>query len=159
MSLGGIWLRDARPDDLATLSALAYVSKAHWGYDDAFMEACRAELEVRPEHLDAYVVRVAELDGELVGFHGVERIAEEPELMWLFVAPTAMGRGIGQALLDDAASVARELGAAALVIVADPNAQAFYEHAGARLVGTEASGSIPGRTLPRLVCSVLPSAD
>ena len=39
--------------------------------------------------------------------------------------------------------------------VADPNAQGFYERAGAVLVGMEPSGSIAGRELPRLECSVL----
>lgn len=148
-------VRDAGIADLVVLSALAFTSKAYWGYDDAFMEACRAELTVRAEHLETYVVRIAELDGAIAGFHGVERTAKHPELMWLFVAPEFMGRGIGRALLDDAAAVARDLGAATLTIVADPNAQAFYVRAGARVVGAEPSGSIPGRNLPRLEHPVL----
>ena len=31
-------LRDATVADLDALSDLAYASKAHWGYDDAFMQ-------------------------------------------------------------------------------------------------------------------------
>jgi GNAT superfamily N-acetyltransferase len=149
--LGGGTVRDAELADLDTLSALAFASKAHWGYDDAFMEACRAELTVQPVHLEGYVVRVAESDGAIVGFHAVERTSSEPELMWLFVAPAAMGRGVGRALLDDAVSVARALGAEVLTIDSDPNASGFYERVGARVVGATPSVSIPNRMLPRLV--------
>ena len=38
-------IRRARPADAAALSRLAYDSKASWGYDDAFMEACRDKTE------------------------------------------------------------------------------------------------------------------
>lgn len=37
-------LRRARASDAAALSALALISKAHWGYDEAFMQACHDEL-------------------------------------------------------------------------------------------------------------------
>jgi hypothetical protein len=37
-------IRPAQADEVEALTALALRSKAHWGYDDAFMEACRAEL-------------------------------------------------------------------------------------------------------------------
>ena len=39
-------IRAARSDELAELHALALRSKAHWGYDDAFMAACSDELRV-----------------------------------------------------------------------------------------------------------------
>ena len=42
-------LRRALPDEAANLSALALRSKALWGYDAAFMEACRSPLTVDPE--------------------------------------------------------------------------------------------------------------
>jgi GNAT superfamily N-acetyltransferase len=133
-------LRDARPDECDALSALAYSSKAHWGYDDAFMEACRDELTVS---LDRAHVRVAH-DGALLGFHGLDG----DELTWLFVAPGAMGRGVGRALVRDACALARAAGIGRLRIEADPNAVGFYERMGASRVGEVASGSIPGRVLP-----------
>ena len=37
-----------------------------------------------------------------------------------------------------------------LTLNADPSAVPFYEHVGARIVGTSPSGSIPGRELPRM---------
>jgi GNAT superfamily N-acetyltransferase len=135
-------IRDARPADCPALSALAFASKAHWGYDDEFMAMCRAELTVHPHDLDRMRVRVA---GEIDGFHGVD---EHGELVWMFVAPEAMGRGVGAALLRDACTLARDAGMCALHIEADPFAAGFYERMGAVRVGDAPSASIPGRSLP-----------
>ena len=41
-------LRPARPDEADLLTELCLRSKAVWGYDDAFMRACRAELTLSP---------------------------------------------------------------------------------------------------------------
>jgi hypothetical protein len=40
-------IRKARPDEAGELTELALRSKAHWGYDEAFMASCREELTVR----------------------------------------------------------------------------------------------------------------
>jgi GNAT superfamily N-acetyltransferase len=136
-------LRDAQVGDCAALSALAFASKASWGYDAAFMEACRAALTILPENLRNARIRIAD-EKTMVGFHGV--MGEELE--WLFVAPAAQGRGVGAALLADACEVAATAGVRELFIEADPFAAAFYEHRGARLVGERPSSAIAGRVLP-----------
>jgi GNAT superfamily N-acetyltransferase len=136
-------IRDATVDDCEALSALAFASKAHWGYDDAFMEACRDEVTIRPVDLERARLRVA-VATEILGFHGIEG----DELEWLFVAPAATGRGIGAALFADALDIARRAGIKTLRIDADPNASGFYERMGARRIGETPSASIPGRVLP-----------
>jgi hypothetical protein len=47
-------IRRALPGEAASLSALALRSKALWGYDAAFIEACRASLTVDPEAIATY---------------------------------------------------------------------------------------------------------
>jgi GNAT superfamily N-acetyltransferase len=136
-------MRDAAAADCDVLSALAYASKASWGYDAMFMAACRDELTVSAADLTRAHVRVAS-DIDIVGFHGVADAALE----WLFVAPQAMRRGIGRALFDDALAVARATGVDVLRIDADPNAAPFYERMGARRIGDAPSASIAGRVLP-----------
>jgi GNAT superfamily N-acetyltransferase len=136
-------IRDATVDDCEALSALAFASKAHWGYDDAFMEACRDEVTIRPVDLERARLRVA-VATETLGFHGIEG----DELEWLFVAPAATGRGIGAALFADALDIAHHAGVKTLRIDADPNASGFYERMGARRIGETPSASIPGRVLP-----------
>ena len=53
-------------------------------------------------------------------------------------------------LFEWATAKARSLGAARMMIEADPGAAPFYERMGARHAGFTASQSIAGRMLPRL---------
>jgi GNAT superfamily N-acetyltransferase len=144
---------EARPDEAATLSALALRSKGHWGYDAAFLEACRAELTLTTDQAAAARVVHAD-DGSVCGFH---LLAPDPdgapgrgELLMLFVDPSAIGHGVGRALLEDAVEAARGRGWSVLRVESDPGAEAFYVAHGAVRVGTVASGSVAGRELPLL---------
>jgi GNAT superfamily N-acetyltransferase len=144
---------DGRPEDAAALSALALRSKGHWGYDDAFLEACRAELTLTADQAaGARVVRGA--DGAVCGFHllapGPDGRRRRGELLMLFVDPPAIGTGVGRALLDDALRYAARRGWSSLRIESDPDAEGFYLAHGARRVGTVPSGSVAGRELPLL---------
>jgi hypothetical protein len=68
-SVAGI--RAARPEEAPELSELYVRSKAVWGYDKTFMALARADLEVRPEHIDAGNVWVATAaDGGIAGIVG-----------------------------------------------------------------------------------------
>jgi GNAT superfamily N-acetyltransferase len=145
-------LRAARPDEVAALSALALRSKAHWGYDDAFLDACRDELTLHPDDLVSSVVVVAEAGDELIG---VSRLTgPDPDGMgeadMLFVAPERIGTGVGHALFARLRADAVDHGCTTLRIEADPNAVAFYEREGAVRVGEVPSASIEGRALPLL---------
>jgi GNAT superfamily N-acetyltransferase len=143
-------IRPARDTEAAAVSALALRSKGHWGYSPEFMEACRAELTLRPEQIVSHRAHVAEEAGVLLGFFTVTGAPPDGELDCLYVDPAAMGRGVGRALLDAAVAVARGEGFRALSIHADPNAEDFYLRRGATRVGDVASGSIAGRRLPLL---------
>lgn len=41
-------LRPAEPDEATAISALAQRSKAHWGYGQEFLVACRDDLTIDP---------------------------------------------------------------------------------------------------------------
>jgi len=56
-------IRPATIDELSGLSDLCFRSKAVWGYDEEFMEACRGELSFEPRDLDLTPIAVAEHDG------------------------------------------------------------------------------------------------
>ena len=64
--------------------------------------------------------------------------------------PKAIGTGCGGRLLMHTLRVARARGFTRLVLDADPGAEPFYLHFGARRIGRSPSGSIPGRDLPHL---------
>jgi len=143
-------LRAPRPDELEFLSELCLRSKAVWGYDRAFIEACRAELTLTSDDLRDTDLQIAERDGRIVGVAQVATHGRVAHLEKLFIEPKVMRSGAGRALFDWAKAAARLRGAVALVIDADPDAAAFYRRMGAHDDGIVPSGSVPGRFLPRL---------
>lgn len=154
-------LRPARPEDAALVSELALRSKAHWGYDAAFLEACRAELTWTAEQCGSGDVVLAERDGRVVGFYalGLGAAPDRGELDACFVEPAVIGSGVGGVLLRGALAEARRRGWRRLALDADPGAEGFYLRHGARRVGEVPSGSVPGRLLPRLEFVLSGSAD
>ncbi len=143
-------LRAPELHELPLLSALCLRSKSVWGYDAAFLEACRAELTIHPSELTSTELCVAEHDGALVGVAQVAVADDVADLQKMFVEPDTIGVGIGRALFAWALEAARRLGARRLTIDADPGAVGFYRKMGAIDCGSAPSGSIPGRSLPRL---------
>lgn len=144
-------IRDAHPQEASLLSALAFRSKAYWGYPAEFMESCRAELTVDADRIgaDGTTCRVAAHDSRVLGFYVVEKVSDGVyELEALFVEPDFIGIGIGRSLLQHAIRTLSDRRASRLIIQGDPNASRFYFAAGAHQVGTRESGSIPGRQLP-----------
>ncbi len=145
-----ISLHPARPEDLPALSDLCMRSKAYWGYDATFMAACVEELTITRQDLETTPLVTARNDGALAGVAQIGPLDGDADLLKLFVDPPFMGHGIGRVLFDWCKAQARAMGAARLMIEADPNAAPFYERMGAHVVGTAPSGSIPGRLLPLL---------
>jgi GNAT superfamily N-acetyltransferase len=143
-------IRPAAGHEAKALTELAVRSKGHWGYDEAFLSACRNELTVNPSDCEGLRVMVAAEDDSVLGFYQLVGRSPTGELAALFVDPVAIGRGIGGQLLRHALERAHELGMCALVIDADPYAEPFYVRAGARRIGAVPSGSLKGRVLPQL---------
>ena len=144
-------IRAAAPSDAGVLSEIAFRSKAHWGYSEAFMAACRQELTVTADLIQSRNLHffVAESGAVIQGFHALEQRADAPwELEALFVDPAFIGRGVGKHLIHHAISTAQSAAADALVIQGDPNAEGFYLSIGAERVGARESHSIAGRLLP-----------
>ena len=143
-------LRPARPDEAELLTDLCLRSKAVWGYDEAFMRACRAELTLSAADLAPSSLQVAVDGNEVAGLVQIAVEGEKADLAKLFIARSTLRAGVGRQLFDWAVKTARERGARWLWIEADPDAAAFYRQMGAIDDGVAPSGSIPGRYLPRL---------
>jgi GNAT superfamily N-acetyltransferase len=145
----GVVVRPARSGEATTLTALCIRSKAHWAYDDAFMKQSAAALVVDEADIaSGRVLVAAAAEGPPLGMAAVLGDGETVDLDSLFVDPPAIGSGAGRLLFRAAASMARDLGARRMTILADPNAVSFYERMGARFVRNAPSDAIPGRLLP-----------
>ena len=91
-------IRPLTEGELEEASALCLRSKAHWGYDAAFMAACRDELSLCAADLvDGLSVGLRNEDA-LLGVAQVIGQNRAWELEKLFVDPGAMGKGIGSQL-------------------------------------------------------------
>jgi GNAT superfamily N-acetyltransferase len=143
-------LRPARLDDAPALTALCHRSKAYWGYDDDFMRACSAELTVTKSDISNSMVEIADRGGWPVGMAQLRIDGDVAVLEKLFVDPAAMRQGIGRRLLAWAKCKALRRGATHMVVVSDPNAIDFYRGLGGELECMVPSGSIAGRSIPRL---------
>ncbi|MGZ4127376.1 MAG: GNAT family N-acetyltransferase [Actinomycetota bacterium] len=145
-----VTIRPAEPHEAQALTDLTLRSKAHWGYDEAFMKAVAAELRVTPQVIEEQEVFVLTEHGVPAGFYTLIVEGARAELSMLFIDPPAIGRGYGRALFEHAAREARALGATEMVIDSDPFAEPFYLALGAERIGEAPSGSIPGRMLPQM---------
>jgi GNAT superfamily N-acetyltransferase len=152
-------IRAATIQELASLSELCLRSKAVWGYNEEFLEACRRELLFDQRDVQLTAIAVAEHCGNLVGVAQVKVMGNQADLLKLFVEPSTLRRGVGKTLLVWAVDRAREKGASRLIIDSDPGAAPFYRRMGAYDVGEVPSRSIPGRMLPKLAINLCPAVS
>lgn len=142
-----VTFRRTSPAAAGELTALTIASKAHWGYDEAFMAVARPSLTVTREYLEANDRWVAVIDGTTVGWFSLAAIPDGFLLDNFFLRPAHIGQGIGRLMWEAAVRRASTLGAKRMTLEADPNAAAFYERMGARLTGSVKAPDT-GRELP-----------
>src|SRR5580658_6984657 len=115
-------LRNPEPHEADALTDLCLRSKAVWGYDNRFMEACRSELTFTPGDMLSSCIQIADMGGRLIGVVEVTPGGKIADLAKLFVEPTDLRAGVGRQLFEWAKATARANGANALMIDADPHA-------------------------------------
>lgn len=143
-------VRRARIDETEALSRLALRSKAHWGYDAAFMAKCRDELTVTRKHVEDGEVWVLDDDQGPRGIYRLSIDGRVGVVELLFVRPDAIGTGAGRTLWKHMLAEATRRGTERISVDSDPDAEGFYLAMGCRRIGEAPSASIAGRTLPRL---------
>ncbi len=146
-------IRRAHQSEASALTSIALASKAHWQYTPAQLAAWRDDLFISPDAVSANPTYVAIVDSAIVGFFQIEPSSPHWTLDHLWVLPSAMGGGVGQALLSCAVDVAAVNGAAAIAIDADPNSEPFYLACGAQRIGVVAAPieGAPQRVRPQLL--------
>jgi GNAT superfamily N-acetyltransferase len=147
-------VRAAVPDEARVLTALAMRSKAHWGYDAAFMERAAPDLGITPEVIEGATAFVAESGVEVVGFYVLAVADGVPMLSDLWVEPVAIGTGVGAQLWAHMLEQARRLGYRIVRVHSEPNAEGFYLKMGARRVGFVESSVVRGRLLPLMEMAI-----
>jgi len=129
-------IRDAAPTEAMTLEDLQRRSSDIWDEYRAQLAANPDAIAVPQAFIDNGWVRVAaRAGGPPLGFSVViPSGGSAHELDGLFVEPAELRRGVGRALVEDAAGRARSAGATRLEVTAGP-AQPFYERLGFTVTG------------------------
>ena len=128
-------LRRATPLESGTLTKLARVSKASWGYPATWMDAWEAQLTISTEYVELHRVTVACGALGIIGMCALEDHEDHWMLEHVWVSPRAHRRGVGRLLVLDALDATRRRPVAPVRLFADPFAQDFYARLGARVIG------------------------
>jgi N-acetylglutamate synthase-like GNAT family acetyltransferase len=127
-------VRPATQADYERLRELTFESKAHWGYEHDLVRTWTDGLDFGGAH-ERWVV---EADGAIVAWAALIPPSDGTAVLdHLWVAPAAIGRGLGTRLFELAAARARELDANRLEWGAEPNSVGFYEKVGGRKLRDE----------------------
>lgn len=149
----------AVPDQAATLSEIAFLSKAHWGYSAQQMASWKEDfLTLSPDYIRdnrvwvaAVPTRQQEQASSLVGFAAIVQEGDVAILDHLWILPACIGHGVGRKLFLHVASIVPEF-----EFTSDPNAEGFYERLGAIQIGVYQSAR-QNRTLKKYRYSVRPA--
>ena len=131
----GYILRNAIVDEAKFLSELALRSKAYWGYSNEFLEACRPHIYVDADYINDWPVVIIESNDIIIGFLSLKTIKSENRLDNLWIEPEFINKGYGKVLFHEAVKQAKKLGWDSFKLAGEPDAVAFYEKMGAKLIG------------------------
>jgi N-acetylglutamate synthase-like GNAT family acetyltransferase len=123
-------IRTAQVADLEALQDVFRRASLDNAGDRAMLLVNPDALVLSPASVHEQRTRAVVIDGVIVGFATLRRVDDAFELEDLFVDPRWMRRGIGLALVRDAAATARAKGVSRIGVTANPHARAFYERAG-----------------------------
>ena len=121
-----VTIRDAEPDDFVALQEIFRRSSLSNERDRPALRQNPDALEL-PNRPVGDRMRIAAVAGETTGLATTHDAGGALELVDLFVDPSWMRRGIGHALVEDAAAYALAGGCGRLEVTANPHALAFYE--------------------------------
>ncbi len=139
-------MRKATIADLNALNRISVMSKKYWGYPEQWMEQWLDDLTLTETDLNTQGIVIMEFGSEIMGFCSIKDQGNHYEIMHLWILPDYIGKGYGKTLLNEAlaAFVCKEK---PIWVLADPNAESFYNKQG--FVTFEKKESFPkGRFLP-----------
>lgn len=138
----------AQPEHADILTHITIVAKRHWDYPEHWIQTWLPLLTITPEYISENEVWLKTIDDEPIAYYSLKYDRQELWLDNLWVLPEHMGKGIGKELFIHALERSRVRGVSVIKIEADPNAQPFYEHMGARKI-SEHHSEIDGH--PRIL--------
>jgi streptomycin 6-kinase len=159
MLVTSINIRDAQFSDLDAINHLLRLSKAHWGYDEQFMNAFMQHESVTSEEIQQNTIKLFFDNDKFIGFYAFAINKEDPIPLYLdsfFIHPDYIGQGIGKFMWQHCVKFAASINQNQFSLWSDPNATSFYEKMGCVQVGQRESSVQKGRFTPILVYKLEP---
>lgn len=126
--------RPARPDEAEALGEMIIAGASYWGHDKNFpdlIESLRQTDMPTPEYIEAETVFIAEENGGVVGFYGLQDHEDFIDMRYLFLDTDYIGKGYGKALWLHSLEEAKKTAFERMRILSDPGAVGFYSAMGA----------------------------
>jgi len=117
--------RNATVNDIDVLNRVSIASKKYWSYPDHWIEQWRNDLTIHSGDLDKQSMLILEVENEIIGFCAIAYKDKNYEIEHLWIVPEYIGKGYGNLLLNR--SIEKFVkNKHDIIVVADPNAEAFY---------------------------------
>ena len=139
-------LKKAVLADIPVLNQISVSSKMYWDYPKEWLQHWMEGLIVTEKNFTTQQVYKLTLAKEIIGFSAIEEFKDYYEIDHLWILPKYIGKGYGKFLLNKTIenTVIKNKN---ILVVADPNAEAFYASHG--FVTFDKTESYPpGRYLP-----------
>ena len=142
--------RPAKLSECAALNTLIRESKGFWPYSDGFIDQFMQQWGINESYLQTNEIILFEKEEHVIGLFSFKMNHDnKPELDLFFVNRNHIGKGIGKSIWQQALNYALDHDWTEFQIIADPNAEGFYQHMGAKTIGS--FESFPGRFVPMML--------
>nr|WP_171654905.1 GNAT family N-acetyltransferase [Paenibacillus foliorum] len=92
-------------------------------------------MKVSEQDIQRDSIFIFEEDDSIKGFYHFRAVGEEAELVWLFIKPASIGKGIGKSLWQHLMNTIKGMHIQEFIIKSDPHAEEFYLRLGAKRIG------------------------
>ena len=130
----------------SVLTEIAHSAKSHWAYPKEWIASWRDDLTVTEKEILTNITLAIKKQDAVIGFTMLMRSAPHFSIEHFWILPKYIGLGYGKLLMNELLSL-NELKGSTIQVLADPNAEAFYQKCGFHKMAYVPS-SIPGRSLP-----------
>jgi streptomycin 6-kinase len=136
--------------DLPKINLLMHRSKAHWGYDDAFMDKFMQLFQMTADYLEKNTVKLFcildhDQSDKTIGFYSFSASTKGPELDNFFIDPNYIGKGFGKKMWLMMVEDFKAHGVNKFILWSDPGAETFYKKMGCIKIGVKKSPMMSDR--------------
>lgn len=144
-------VRQAKLDEVESLTNLSTRSEAYWGFDDEYMDRFKVLYKITKECINDNLTYVMHDEDKIIGFYSIMQKGKKASLEYFFIEPEFIGKGYGKLLWNHMITIGTRLCIKQIEIVTSPEAKEFYIKMGAIEGGIVESIVKKGRIIPKLL--------